>query len=339
MYNMVFSFASGVGFGALLKSNRLALPLSDTQRDQLHKLRGIVRQLAVSFLLLHIGLHGGEAVAEQGIQGMVKMGVVSVALTVALFFFTKFLGERLNLGDRDTRISLATHFGSVSVGTFATAQAFLQQSNIAFEPTAATWMAMMEVPAIIIGVMFLRGLKREDMSSSIRHLVGDPDLLVLVGALVVGYFFHAVLPATFVNVVNVAYTPVLLYFLFDMGWKTGGTLAGIRHSGEVFEGRKLLTIGILTPLVGAALGIVVGTAAGLSVGGVTLLSTLCASSSYVAATAVLRKMVPERVITTSLIVSMGMTLPLNITVGIPTYHFVAANLHTLLETTVMVAAR
>jgi hypothetical protein len=337
MYNMVISFASGVGLGALFHSRRL--PLTDAQRAQLHKVRGVLRQLAVSFLLLHIGLHGGEAVAEQGLQGIALMGLVSVVLAVALFFFTHFLAGRLNLADRDTRISLATHFGSVSVGTFATAQAFLQQQGAFFEPTAATWMALMEVPAIIIGVLFLRGLKREDMSNSVRHLVGDPDLLVLVGALLTGYFLHGMLPVVLVNGINFFYTPVLLYFLFDMGLKTGGTLAGIRHSGQVFEGRKLLTIGILTPLVGAALGIMAGTAAGLSIGGVTLLSTLCASSSYVAATAVLRKMVPETVITTSLIVSMGMTLPWNITVGIPLYHTLATSAHDLFQTTVMLAAR
>jgi hypothetical protein len=277
-------------------------------------IRESVHRIVVMYLLVHIGLIGGAEVAGEGLANMVIPGLLSVALAIVLFIIALcMLTWLFQIKDRETRISLATHFGSVSVGTFAATQMFLVERSIPFDPSAAAWLALMEVPSILVGATLLGGGFK-----SLKQTLRDRDVLLLLGSLVVGYVFGPHLVHKLDFLIVTPFEAVLAYFLFDMGRHAGEYMTQLRNNGT-----KLVIFGVVMPIVGGILGGVAGTLAGMDLGNVILLSTLSASASYVAATAAMGKLVPPRAIAISLTVSLGITLPWNILVGISFYTTIA----------------
>jgi hypothetical protein len=234
-------------------------------------------------------------------------------LAVSLFKTALIVLNRLHVGDRDTQISLAAHFGSVSVGTFAAAQAFLARQGVAFAGSTAAWLVLMEIPAILIAATVLDG-----RFQAIKQALHNNELRMLIISLVIGAIFGTGLLEMLKPIIVAPFECVLALFLFDMGRQAGAYLAQQRISSA-----RLIAFGISMPLYGGLLGAIAGTLAGMSVGDVALLSTLSASSSYVAATAVMKRMVSPCAVATSLAVSLGITLPWNLLIGIPIYFTIA----------------
>ena len=73
--------------------------------------------------------------------------------------------------------------------------------------------------------------------------------------------------------------------------------------------------------VGIAL--LLGRMLGMSVGNVTLLMVLAASASYIAVPAVVRHAIPEANPSLYFGMSLGLTFPFNILLGIPLYVYLA----------------
>ncbi|MEW5801552.1 MAG: sodium-dependent bicarbonate transport family permease [bacterium] len=279
-------------------------------------IRNKLHIFVVAYLLIHIGLVGGAEVAHEGLASLAVPGMISIGLAMTLFVVTMLALMCLQITDRETSISLAAHFGSVSVGTFAAAQAFLNSRGIPFASSTAAWLALMEVPSILAGAVMLGGGFK-----SIKDTLGDRDILLLLGTLVMGYVLGPRLVHRLDFLIVAPFEAVLAYFLFDMGQHAGGHITQLRDGGV-----KLIGFGILMALFGGILGGLAGTLFGMSIGNVAILSTLSASASYVAATAVMSKLVSARAIATTLTVSLGITLPWNILLGIQLYTFVAREL-------------
>lgn len=292
-------------------------PLPSTLFKQIQHLRTLVRPLVVAYLLAHIGLLGGSAMAGESIAELVTPSLLSSGLAITIFLVALLTLSHLQIADRQTRISLATHFGSVSVGTFAAAQEYLIRRQIAFEASSAAWLALMEVPSIILGVILLHG-----RVPSLKRLIENWELVVLLATLSLGYLGGNQLLALLSPVISTPFSTVLCYFLFDMGLDVGKYVVRLAQVSK-----RLIAFGIGMAVFGSLLGCVVGTLAGLSTGGVALLSTLSASASYVAATAALRRIVSAPVISMTLTVALGITLPWNLLVGIPLYVAMAQLFH------------
>jgi hypothetical protein len=229
--------------------------------------------------------------------------------------------------DRETRASLAAHYGSVSLGTLAAVLAFLDGLKIEYNPMVLAWVALMELPAILLGIMLL-GL---GVTSFLHMLRKDQSLLLLpvaftIGAVVGPQILHTqILGWVFEN----GFEPVLAYFLFEMGRQAGENLRNLKGQSRW----AILLFGIGMPVVGgvagAALGAILGKLIQLSFGEVMILSTLGASASYVAAPTAMSATIAglgtggmekaQRAVSTSLTASVGITLPFNIVVGLPLY--------------------
>ncbi len=276
--------------------------------------RARVQNLVVAYLLIHIGLVGGAEMAQAEIARFAVAGTLSVILALAMFGVAWLGAVALRVtDDAKTRITLATHFGSVSIGTFATVQTYLTSQGIAFDPASAAWLTLMEVPALFAGILLLGG-----GWESLRRMLLDRDLGLLLGSLLAGYLLGPTVAQQFDFIITTPFEFVLCYFLLNMGLRAGKQIAQIKASGG-----KLIAFGVLTPAIGAGLGIVIGGLANLQMGDIIILGTLAASASYVAAPAVMGKQVPAQAIATSLAVSLGVTLPWNILIGIPIYTGVA----------------
>ncbi|MDO9143136.1 sodium-dependent bicarbonate transport family permease [Rhodoferax sp.] len=270
-------------------------------------------------LLLTIGLKGGEGLAQQELGALLpQLGMVTllgIVQTLIAFAALRYLGR---LGRSDAAAT-AAHYGSVSVATFAVGVNWLMTRNIAFEPQLAIFLTVMEVPAIMVGIVLARGIGRETDWRMLAHetFLGK-GVTLLVGGMLIGWAAGPLglepVKALFYDLFKGA----LALFLLEMG------LIVARQAGELRKrGIFILGFGLLMPLFSAMLGLACASALGLSVGGSTLLAALAASASYIAVPATMRLAVPEANPALSLAAVLGVTFPFNILVGIPLYHWLA----------------
>ena len=274
------------------------------------------------FLLLAIGLKGGEGLAKQALGPLMpQLGAVillGVVQTLIAFAFLRGVGR---LGRADAAAT-AAHYGSVSVATFAVGVNWLMTRNIDFEPQMAIFLAVMEIPAIMVGIVLARGVgKQTDWRLLAHETFLGKGVTLLLGGMVIGW---AAGPQGLLPIKGLffdLFKGALALFLLEMGLIVSRQVGELRQRG-VF----IVAFGLLMPLLSALLGLGFGLALGLSVGGLTLLATLAASASYIAVPAAMRLAVPQANPVLSLSAVLGVTFPFNILVGIPLYHQLAMKL-------------
>jgi hypothetical protein len=272
-------------------------------------------------LLLAIGLHGGVELAEQASaqllgQAALVLGL-GVALPVVAFGILRALGF-----DRVNAAAVAAHYGSVSAGTFAVAVAFLLARGIYFESYMPLFVAILEIPAILVGILLAKGLARDtDWRELGREIFLGKSIMLLLGGLIIG----AVAGKEAIKPLEPLYTsmfkPVLAFFLLEMGLIASGQLGALKQFGM-----RLLGFALLMPLLGALIGAALARLMDLSLGGTAMLATLAASASYIAVPAALRLALPQANPSLSLTASLGITFPFNILLGIPLYLALAEQL-------------
>ena len=276
-------------------------------------------------LLLSIGLKGGVELAKQPFSAllpqMLAVVLMGILLPLAAYPVLRFAG-RLARADA---ASIAAHYGSVSVGTYAVAVAYLAYRQVAFEAYLPVFLVLLEMPAIVVGILLARGVDRNTPWRVLaREVLLGKSIVLLLGGLLIGWVAgpQGIEPveALFFDL----FKGVLALFLLEMGLIAAGQMGSLRRHGLF-----LIVFGVAMPLVAGALGAGLGWMLGLSVGGTALLATLAASASYIAVPAAMRLSVPEANPTLSLAASLGVTFPFNILAGIPIYHRLAEHIHRL----------
>ncbi|MDX1725485.1 MAG: sodium-dependent bicarbonate transport family permease [Pseudomonas sp.] len=272
-------------------------------------------------LLLAIGLHGGVELAEQASLQLLGQAVLVLGLGVVLPVLA--FGVLRGLGfDRVNAAAVAAHYGSVSAGTFAVVVAFMLARGIEFESYMPLFVAILEIPAILVGILLAKGLARDtDWRELGREIFLGKSIMLLLGGLIIG----AVAGKEAIKPLEPLYTsmfkPVLAFFLLEMGLIASGQLGALRQFGL-----RLLGFALLMPLLGALIGALLARLMGLSLGGTAVLATLAASASYIAVPAAMRLAVPEANPSLSLTASLGISFPFNILIGIPLYLALAEQL-------------
>lgn len=226
---------------------------------------------------------------------------------------------------RPDAASIAAHYGSVSIGTYAVAVAYLASRQVSFEEYIPLFLVLLEMPAIVVGIALARKLSRETRWGSLAHEVFlGKSIVLLTGGLLIGWIAGPEGIGPIEPMFFDLFKGVLALFLLEMGLIAAGQVGSLRRYGLF-----LVVFGIAFPLFGAVVGGWLGWMLGLSPGGTMLLATLAASSSYIAVPAAMRLALPEANPTLSLTASLGVTFPFNILVGIPLYHESANLLHRL----------
>jgi hypothetical protein len=273
------------------------------------------------FLLVTIGLKGGVELAQASLPAIglqaAAVVVLGIVLPLAAFPVLRLRFNRFDAG------ALAAHYGSVSVVTYAVAFAYLGSRGIDSEPYMPVFVVLLEVPAIVVGVMLARAGTRRGPSWGplAREVMLGKSIVLLLGGLIIGWIAgpEGLKPvsAFFFDL----FKGVLALFLLEMGLVAASRARDLKRGGAF-----LAVFAIAMPLASACVGVALAWLIGLSVGGATLLATLAASASYIAAPAALRIAVPEANPTLSIAASLGITFPFNLTVGIPLYHRLASTL-------------
>jgi hypothetical protein len=270
------------------------------------------------YLLFAIGLKGGVGLREAGLAEVAVPALFTIALGLITPLIAFGLLKVMTRLDRVNRAAIAAHYGSTSLVTFTAALAFLDVAAVSYEPYMATLLALLEVPAIVLALFLAGQHVRGSRSEAFREVMTSRSVVLLLGGLIVGFItgptgYESVKPF-FVGI----FPGVLALFLLEMGVLVGRRLHEVRAGGP-----GLFAFAFLMPVLGGALGTSLGTVAGLSIGGATVLGVLVASASYIAAPAAVRLALPEANPAFYLTSSLALTFPFNLVVGIPLYYAMA----------------
>lgn len=270
-------------------------------------------------LLLTIGMKGGVELARQSLVAILPevLAVTSLGIILPLVAYPvlRYLGRF----ERADAASVAAHYGSVSVGTFAVAVAYLNFRGVPFEEYVPVFVVMLEAPAILVGIVMARGLSKDTDWATLGHEVFlGKSVVLLLGGLLIGWVAGPTGIKPLEPLFFDLFKGVLALFLLEMGLITAAQFGSLRRHGLF-----LVVFGVAMPLFSAVIGGGMGWWLELTMGGTILLATLAASASYIAVPAALRLAVPEANPTLSLTASLAITFPFNILVGIPLYHTAA----------------
>jgi len=268
-----------------------------------------------TYLLLAIGLKGGSSLRDVDAGDIAAPVAITIALGVITPLITYAVSRRVLRVSLSDAGSLAAHFGSVSVVTFTAAIVFADEAGFSPEGFMTSLVAVLEIPGIIVALVIVavRG-GDSDWRHALREVITGRSVLLLVGGLVLGGVasdsaFARVEPF-FVDL----FTGLLVLFLLDMG---ATAAERVRRTGVL--DRRVVVMGIVLPLLFGVMGVFGGLVAGLSVGGTAVLATMAASASYIAAPAATRIALPDANPGLALGVSLGVTFPFNLAIGIPIY--------------------
>ncbi len=300
---VVLAFALGV-VAALVRSD-LKIP------EEVHTALAI-------YLLLAIGLKGGAELSH------VSPAVIwrPVLATLVLGLVTPFMAytvvrRRLDVANA---AAIAAHYGSVSVVTYSAALAFTEAVGAPTEAYTASLVAILEVPAIVVALVIARAQlgHRGSWRLVLHEVFAGRGVLLLLGGLVIGYLSGVGGVARVAPLFVDLFQGALMLFLLEMGMVAARRLRDFREVGGF-----LIGFAILMPIANGALGAALGTLAGLSLGGATVLGVMAASASYIAAPAAVRIALPQANPSLYLTSSLGITFPFNLTLGIPLFYAVA----------------
>jgi hypothetical protein len=306
---VILAFALGI-FATLVKSE-LSFP------------EGLQSALTI-YLLFAIGLKGGMKLEGMslGVVGVPLLSAVLLSLAIPVWSF--HLLKSLVRLDATNAGAVAAHYGSVSAVTFGAAIAFLENAQVPAEGYVPALLAVMEAPAIVVAVFLAMkhgaagGAKEGGFKGMLHDLLTGKGIILLLGGLVIGVLsghkgFEQVAP-----LFDAPFKGVLTLFLLEVGLVTGRKLHDLKTVGW-----RLASFAIVMPVLHGFLGALTGKWCGLGVGGATVLATLAASASYIAAPAAIRIALPNASPALYFTSSLAITFPFNIVFGIPLYHSMA----------------
>jgi uncharacterized protein len=267
------------------------------------------------YLLWSLGLHGGAELVTL---------LIGCITPVSAYLTLRYIGR---FGEADSA-GIAAHYGSVSAVTFIAASTFVKGMGAEPEGFMPTLLTLLESPGIHIALAIgaiRSGQKTRPTSELLHEVLTGRTMILLVGGLIVGVLigdknWKTIEP--FYDTKGAIFRGALCIFMLEMGLLAGSRLGDLKKVGPF-----LLGFGLAMPLIHGALGAWLGSVAGLSIGGATMLGAMAASASYIAAPPAVRMTLPDANPTFYLTLALAITFPFNVLVGIPVYYEIARMAH------------
>ena len=270
------------------------------------------------YLLFAIGFKGGVELAKSGFNQQVALTILAAMLMSMLVPLYTFFILRIKL-DSYNAAAIAATYGSISAVTFITATSFLKELGIDFDGYMVAALALMESPAIIVGLILVSVFGGEEKREIVwpevlQEAFLNSSVFLLIGSLIMGILtgehgWEVMSPFT-----QDLFYGVLTFFLLDMGLVAASRIKDLQEAG-IF----LIGFAILIPILNAVIGLLIAQLIGMPKGDALLFSVLCASASYIAVPAAMRLTVPEANPSLYISTALAVTFPFNIIVGIPMY--------------------
>ncbi len=276
------------------------------------------------YLLWALGLHGGIELYHATFDAIAKPAAVTLLVgcitPVSAWAVLRYLGK---FSESDAA-GIAAHYGSVSAVTFIAASTFVKGMGAEPEGFMPTLLTLLESPGIHIALAIgaiRTGSQGRPIGEVLHEVLTARTMVLLVGGLIVGFLigdknWQSIEP--FMDTKSAVFRGALTIFMLEMGITAGARLGDLKKVGPF-----LLGFGVIVPALHGALGAWLGSLAGLSVGGATVLGTMAASASYIAAPPAVRMTLPDANPTYYLTSSLAITFPFNLLLGIPLYYQIA----------------
>ena len=271
------------------------------------------------YLLLSLGLKGGISLQQNGftseVINAISLGIFFALLIPILSYL--YLKNKLNIDDA---AALSGTYGSVSAITFVTAISYLSASSQAYDDYMSAVLVVMEFPAIFMALFLItrkRNVGQKNFETIKTAFLEVPNIL-LISSLIIGFSIRGIISENVEFFTDTLFEYVLYLFLFVMGTRVAKRLKELKG-----KGKTLILFALITPLIGSVLALFASNYFALSIGNSTLLMVLTASASYIAVPAVVKDAIPNANPAIYLGLSLGVTFPFNIIIGIPVYHELA----------------
>ena len=273
------------------------------------------------YLLFSIGFKGGQELSHEVITSEIGWSILlGIGISVIIPFYTFFILKRkFNVFDAG---AIAAAYGSVSAVTFVTAVSFLESQHLGMRGHMVAIMAMMESPAIIMGLLLITIFNREaapeiNKQSVIRHSLTNGSVLLILGSLLIGFLASDKQAEGIKPFTNDLFKGFLAIFLLDMGITSGKKLTSFFAFGwfpQVFA--------IIIPLINGCLFAFISSWVTTDPSNRFMFGVLAASASYIAVPAAIKISVPKANPGLFLPMALAVTFPINITIGLPLFYYV-----------------
>ncbi len=271
------------------------------------------------YLLFSIGFKGGQELAHSSWNTEILWAMcIGLAAASIIPFYTFFLLKRkFNIYDS---AAIAAAYGSVSAVTFVTGISFLEMQSAHMDGHMIAVMAMMEAPAIIIGVLLLNACSKEKnvaIPSIVKHSFSNGSVLLIIGSLIIGFISSDKLANEIKPFTTDIFKGFLAIFLLDMG-----IVSGRKLNDFLKQGFFNVAFGIIIPLINGIAVAFISKQFISSDANCFILAVLAASASYIAVPAAMRIVAPKANPGIFLPMALAVTFPFNITIGMPIYYLI-----------------
>jgi hypothetical protein len=287
-------------------------------KSELELPEAVIKLLSI-YLLFSLGLQGGRELARAELADVLPLLGITVLMTLAIPSWVYLATRRLGGFDVANAAALAAHYGSVSTATFFASMSFAKAMGTPADATMAAMVALMEFGVIFSLVLARWALGQHQGHSGTRDLLlsvlRGRGILLLGGGMTIGALASDTQWQQISPFYEELFRGMLMLFLLEMGI-TAARQA--RAFGEV--GRFMLGFGVLMPVFNGMVGVALGSAVGLGVGGAFVFGAICASASFIDAPAACRASLPTANPGIYLTSALGITLPFNLLLGLPLYY-------------------
>ena len=273
-------------------------------------------QLLTYVLLITIGLKGGQAISANASFTLMSQSIVVVVLGVLITLAALLFIKSFSIMAKTNAVTLAAHYGSVSVGTFAVAISYLELNQIAYNSSINLFVALLELPAIVLGLWILNTDKsngKATKSFDFKMLLAHKSLALILMGMIIGALYGNVAEPMIKNL-QPMFGVMLALYLIHMGALAGEKLNEIGKN-KLF----IISFALIMPIIGAAMALAAAIFMALDPGSAALLITLGASASYIAVPAVFSQTHPQANISQALVASLAITFSFNVIIGIKWY--------------------
>jgi len=271
------------------------------------------------YLLFSIGFKGGQELSHETFTSEIGWSMLfGISLSAIIPIYTFFiLKKKLNIFDSG---AIAAAYGSVSAVTFVTAVSYLESQQLSLHGHMVAIMALMESPAIIIGLVLISIYNKEEKDSKIKipavikHSLTNGSVLLILGSLVIGFMANAKQAEGIKPFTNDLFKGFLAIFLLDMGITSGRKLKAFFSFGAF-----PFVFAALIPLVNGCIVAILSAIVTDDITNRFIFAVLAASASYIAVPAAMKITVPKANPGLYLPMALAVTFPINITIGMPIY--------------------
>lgn len=273
------------------------------------------------YLLFSIGFKGGQELAHEHFSSEIAWSMLmGIAISLLIPFYTFFILKRkLSISDSG---AVAAAYGSVSAVTFVTAVSYLESHQMSLHGHMVAIMALMESPAIIIGLVLVAQFSKDESNpinqkEVLKHSLTNGSVMLILGSLVIGMLANAKQAEGIKPFTNDLFKGFLAIFLLDMGIASGKKLKAFFSFGWF-----PLLFAVFIPLFNGCLFAILSSFVTHDVTNRFIFAILAASASYIAVPAAMKISVPKANPGLYLPMALAVTFPINITIGMPLYFLV-----------------